>query len=419
MAAFGRLCLASVIAASAVAESTTAELKELYAAHRWPELRDRLAVVEAAPLYRGAVAAAFRDMATAEKQLNEILRRRPRAEEARDAYDHLAHLYLDAGLYRRFRVTMEAKWATVTDRSMVEQERAAYAAFLPLPDQLVKRRRRFRLRDATDLWLPCTINGTAVTFFLDTGAGISAISESEAERLHLEFTGAQSGVGSSTGKHTQVRTAVARDLMVGDIHLRNVSFIVLPDGNEPWVHLAEGRRGLLGVPVLLTFGTLTRAKDGTLDVGSTSWNVHRQKSNLYFADDHLAVQVVIRGQHLSATLDTGAETTDLYAGLINSIPSLRTESIESGTTDVRGVAGAERFESITVRNLEIGLDAFEAVLRPAHILLQQVGPTCCVGNVGLDLLKQADSFQIDFRNMRLEMRGKRVSESDSKTRTPL
>ena len=419
MVAFGRLCIAGIIAASAAAQTTSAELGDLYAAHRWPELRDRLVGVEAAPLYRGAVAAAFRDARSAEKLLKSILRDKAESAELRDAYDHLAHLYLDAGLYRRFRVTMERKWAALPDRSRVEQDRAAYAAFLPLPDQVVNGRRPFQVRDAQDLWLPCTINGTAVTFFLDTGAGISAISESEAKRLHLEFTGAQSGVGSSTGKHTEVRTAVARDLMVNDIHVRNVSFIVLPDGNEPWVHLAEGRRGLLGVPVLLAFGTLTWARNGTLDIGATSWNVHRQKSNLYFADDHLAVQVLLRGQHLSATLDTGAETTDLYAGLLHSIPSLRTESIESGTTDVRGVAGAERFESITIRNLEIGLDEFEAVLRPAHILLKQVGAASCVGNVGLDLLKQADSFQIDFKNMRLELRGKRVSQSDRKTRTPL
>jgi hypothetical protein len=90
--------------------------------------------------------------------------------------------------------------------------------------------------------------------------------------------------------------------------------------------------------------------------------------------------------------------------LINSVPALRTESVASTTTEVRGVGGTQKFNALTMPNLQIMLGGFETVLQPAHVLLDQVGPVYCVGNFGLDLLRQADSFQVDFDRMRLTLR---------------
>lgn len=171
------------------------------------------------------------------------------------------------------------------------------------------------------------------------------------------------------------------------------------------MHLTEGRRGLLGVPVLIAFGALQWRRDGTLELNPNSSRTGRN-ANLYFAEDHLAAQVAIRGRELSATLDTGAITTDLYAGLTKSIPALLQEGSGKTATEVRGVAGKELFESITVPELTIGLEGLDTVLRPAHVLLKQLGPSYCVGNLGLDLLRQAESFTIDFDAMRLELRRK-------------
>jgi predicted aspartyl protease len=114
----------------------------------------------------------------------------------------------------------------------------------------------------------------------------------------------------------------------------------------------------------------------------------------------------IRGRELSATLDTGAVTTDLYAALTKSIPSRLQEGSAKTATEVRGAAGDELFESITVPELTIGLEGLDTVLRPAHVLLKQLGPSYCVGNLGLDLLRQAESFTIDFDALRLELQRK-------------
>jgi len=194
----GRAVYGFLVLSAVVAGQSASGLRTLCDAHQWPELRDRLAHTNGPPFYSGAVAAAFNDARDAEKILRSVIRRDPRSEDARDAYQILAHLYLDLGLYQRFRNAMEQKWAAFPDGETPGRERREYAAFLGLPDQKIVKRRRSVLRHSGDLWIPFTINGTPVKFFLDTGAGISAISESEAGRLGLVFEDAAiSSIGSS------------------------------------------------------------------------------------------------------------------------------------------------------------------------------------------------------------------------------
>jgi hypothetical protein len=59
--------------------------------------------------------------------------------------------------------------------------------------------------------------------------------------------------------------------------------------------------------------------------------------------------------------------------------------------------------SITVPKLTFQVGDVPTVLRPAHVLLKQIGAKCCIGNFGMDLLKQGSAFKIDFGAMTLEL----------------
>jgi len=86
--------------------------------------------------------------------------------------------------------------------------------------------------------------------------------------------------------------------------------------------------------------------------------------------------------------------------------SLLRESVTRSVTEGTGVAGTESFDSITLPELQIRIGDLDTRLHPARVLLKQIGPERCVGNLGLDLLKQADWFKIDFDAMTLELHGK-------------
>ncbi len=210
-------------------------------------------------------------------------------------------------------------------------------------------------------------------------------------------------LGNSSGSSIGFRTAVAKQVMIGKLRFRNVSFAVFPDNQEPWSVLPPGRRGIIGIPILVGLGTLRWAKKGTVEIGYRPEPLDIRKSNLLFDNDHLAVSATVEKRDVLATLDTGAETTDLYKPFADAFASLLERSGKKDSVEVRGVGHAEAFDAVTIPELKIQLGGFETVLRPAHVLLKSIGAKCCVGNIGMDLLKQAPSFSLDFTAMILRV----------------
>jgi predicted aspartyl protease len=385
-------------------ERAAADLKSLYEAHQWVQLRDAIAKVKGPAFYRGAVGVAFHDdPRQVEKTLRSVIKSAPRSEEAYQGYECLAHLYFLHGQYRRLISNMEERWAAFPNKSERTQEQSAMAGFRGLPDQAVGKARPSTLaHESGSIFIHLSVNGAPATYFFDTGAWVSCMSESEARRLGLRIHETSGTLGTATGVRVGFRTAVAREVVAGNTHFRNVSFAIFPDGREPWSALPPGRRGLLGIPILVGFRTLRWVRDGAVEIGRNTGPVDARKSNLYFDDDHLVIAATLQGRRVLATLDTGAETTDLYEGFAREFAALL-GSGKKDSTEVRGVGHAETFDSITVPELRFRVGGLDTILHPAHVLRKQIGAKCCVGNFGMDLLKQARAFTIDFGAMTLEL----------------
>jgi predicted aspartyl protease len=381
-------------------------LRALYEAHDWAELGRALEESEGPALYHGAVAAAFND-ARAEGLLQSVIESSPGSEEAYEAYEGLSHLYLREGRYRRLMEVMEKRWATFPGRAAEADERTTLALFRGLPDQKGGGSGAVTLRHDGSIFLPASIQGGSATYFFDTGAWLSCMSESEATRLGLRVHGAEGAVGTSTGARVGLRTAVAREVMVGGARFEDVSFAVFPDDQEPWSVLPPGRRGILGIPLLLGLRSLRWSHDGTVAVGPDPRPRGVGTANLFFDDDHLVATVGFQNERVRMTLDTGAETTDLYQGFAERFSSLLEHSGQKGTREVRGVGQAESFDSVTLPEARFEVGGLVTVLRPAHVLLKSIGTKRSVGNMGLDLLKQAHTFRIDLGAMALELEPER------------
>jgi predicted aspartyl protease len=378
-------------------------LNSLHDAHRWLELRDALQKVKGPALYRGVVAAALIDRSEAEKILRRVIKSAPRSEQAYQAYEALSHLYIQTGQYRKLSSVMEERLAAFPEKKELKQERIALAPFLDLPDQKTDKSRPSSLRHDGSLFVPLSINGKSTSYFLDTGAGANAMSESDAKRLGLEVHQEVGHMGTATTHKAAFRTGVARELTVGNTRLKNVSFAIFPDEQEPWSVLPPGRRGAIGIPVLLALRTLRWTQDGTFETGARAGLGDARKPNLYFDNDHLVMVVGFQQRELLVTLDTGAEGTDLHIGFADEFPSLLNELGKKDSTEVKGVGQAERFNSVTLPELTFQVGGSKTVLRPAHVILKQLGPKCCVGNFGVDLLKQGHAFKIDFDAMTLRL----------------
>ncbi len=393
------LAIVGVLAAAAAASAARPDIKALYEQHRWAELRE--AVSGTAPLfYRGAVANAFNESRNAERWLRGVIDAEPHSEQASEAYKLLARRYLRTGRYAALRSNVEAWGKAFPEAPAFLEEREELSQFGGLPDQVTVSHARSVFSHDGSTFVPVTIQGGLASYFFDTGAWLSCMSESEAKRLGLAIREGTGTLGNSAGGSTGFRTAVARDVQLGSIRLRDVSFAVFPDHQEPWSHLSPGRRGILGMPILLAAQTLRWAHDGRLELGGNLTRAEARDSNLVFDDNHLLVRMAVNDTGVFATLDTGAETTDLYRRFASEFPAL-VANVPKGSTEVRGVGHTGTFDSVTVPEVIIDLGGTRALLKPAHVILKDMGARDCVGNVGLDLLRQGRAFRVDLGAMTL------------------
>lgn len=382
------------------------DLPSLYDKHEWFQLRDAVQRSRAAAFYRGAVATAFNDEREAEKDLQQVIRAAPESERANNARGLLAEMHFRSGRYRHALTLVNQLLISKPDSANWKNTRPLLAALSGSPEQSVSRRGvsrvRYRREDGNML-IPVLVNGKSANFILDDGSNISTISESEAKRLGLtihDFGGKATGASGQA----QVRLALAESLTTGNFRLRHVAFLVLGDDQEPFAGLPAGERGIVGLPVLLAFSTLRWTADNVFEFGFRSIPGTLRQSNICFD----GLTPMTEGQFGQARvilgLDMGAQQTDLLPNFARDFPN----AIALGkreSTEITGYGRSKSIEAITVPEIKLRIGEFDAVLRPARVLLQQtMFDHRYYGNVGMDVFNQARMVTIDFQQMRLMMK---------------
>jgi predicted aspartyl protease len=370
--------------------------------HRWFELRGS-ANAKTSPLVRGALAAAFNDPATAERLLNGVIRNEPRSENADDAFALLAYVYLRTGQYERFATLYQAWAAAFPQSTTVRDERENFEKYRGRPNQINGRRRPSVLRHDEDgyLTLPISIDGKKDDFIFDTGAFQSAVTESEAKKLGMTIQDDSRTLTDISGTRTAFRTTVAREVTLGSMTFRNVSFAVIRPGGV----FADVDVGIIGLPIILAMGGINWSTTGTAEFGG-ALPASSGEPNLVFDGGRLVVRAEVLGKGVRASLDTGANSTDLNANFADLFPDV-VASGKKGSLDLTGVGGTQTFASVELPELIFTIGSRAVALRPAVVTMQRnsgAGGECCIANAGHDLLKQGQGFVLNLSAMTLQLR---------------
>jgi predicted aspartyl protease len=368
--------------------------------HRWFELRGT-ANAQTSPLVRGALAAAFNDPATAERLLSGVIRDEPRGESAEDAYALLAYVYLRTGQYERFATLYQAWAATFPQSATVEREN--FEKYRGRPNQVNGRRRRSVVRHDGDgsLSLPVSVDGKTDTFLFDTGAFQSAVTEREAKKLGMTVQNDPRTLVDVSGTRTAFRTAVAKEVTLGSMTFRNVSFAVIRPGGP----LADVEAGIIGLPIILAMGGINWSNSGTAEFGGTL-PPSGVEPNLVFDGGRLVVRAEVLGKKVLAAFDTGANGTDLNANFADLFPEVVAKG-KRGSSDITGVGGTRTFDSVELPELIVTIGSKPVPLRPAIVTMQRnagAGGECCIANAGNDLLKHGQGFVLNLSTMTLHLR---------------
>ncbi len=375
-----------------------------YDAHQLFEMRAQTEAGPAPPFYKGVLLASANQVTAAEKYLRSVIALSPHANEAYEAHDVMANMFFRNGMYHDSFREIEAALQERPNLGDPKEMLPVVNALNNFPAMAIVSRRPTSLQiEPRSTFLPLKLNGHDAEFFFDTGAGISVIGESEARDLGLTNRDVEGKLGDSSGKGvTGLHIALVKDLTLGGLHLSNVPFLVLSDTSEPWITLPLKRRGIIGIPVLLTMRTINWKPAGSFAFGFPGQALHLATCNTLFQNSNPVIDVRVAGEHLDFTLDTGAVNTDLNPAFARALPAL----MKTGTPEkqsIEGLGGRSEGQSILLPSVALEFGGRTAVLKPAHVFIEHGNGTWAAGNMGIDVLNQGSGFTLDFGAMTLRL----------------
>src|ERR1700683_1177274 len=383
------------------------EFKKQSDAHQMFLLRNALSRhPKSSDFYAGEVACAFNDTPTCEGKFKRVLAGEPKSNTAKQIHHILAYAAMREGRYGRSLQEMDALLAIDPNDSDAKGTRPFVEALSQFPDQAVQRSGGNKVTvQMDDGRLPLVINGKKASYFIDTGANLSTLSESDALLFGMEIYEVKSTGADINGNRVLFRIARAKSLALGSVELRNVAFLVVAKDAQPFVDMEPGQRGLIGLPVLLELGSVTWNREGAFEADLSPSGRNLSAANICFDDLNLITEARFEGHAYPFVLDTGAVTSDLwprFAGVARDL--MRTSSTHESHT-VTGVGGGQKFESTSIPKVVLELGGKSVVLQPAHIVETQRGTTSkwFYGNLGVDLLRQAETVTINFKAMTLKL----------------
>jgi hypothetical protein len=381
---------------------------DLRSAANYFELRDQVVRSKASPIAVAFVAAAFNDLETAEKKLQDVLRSDPHSEPALIAQLVLADVYRRTGRARQAleqvkQVQAMLPTGTPTSNGETPHPLEVLAQY---PEQSVERRGFSRLplqRVADAPAIGVSVNGKTGQFGFDTGASVSFIYESQARSLGLKIHDDRFSLTDLAGGGISCRLGIANELVAGKFRLRDVPFCVLADlpAAPP-----DAQLGSLGLPVLLAFETIRWTRDGRFEIGFPPARRRLRESNLCLMNDRLTVDAVLDSHRLPLDLDTGnTAATFLGRDFTDDFTELARTAGPKKKRPLGGLCNCIGLDSAELPNLEIRIGGLRAALHSVPVFLEPVPNISggSYGNAGMDLLNQARTVTLDFRAMKLTL----------------
>jgi hypothetical protein len=393
-------------------------LEELYKGRQYFELREATGKKANASqsdylFYQAVVANRFNDPKASIANLQKFLKQQKAdGELAKEAYELLADNYVKTYQYAKAAETyrfLGEKYKTPNDLS----PEAAYAntaglwgALANVGVQTVVVKADTVIQGTRDkarlLNVPVEISGQKMDFVFDTGANLSTMSVSTATKLGLKIIESDVTIGSSTENKVKSKLAVAPELRLGDIVVRNAIFLVLEVGALSFPQIDYKINAILGFPVMMGFGKMTLTKDDKIAV-----SVKKEKiisgPNMLLDGLMPVVEGERNGKKMAFTFDTGAQRSKFYSLFYESASDEAKAAALPHKIRSGGAGGVTESPGYKMKDIELSVGGKTARFKEIEVISEKTSERSRVfyGNLGQDLIKQYDKMTIDFRSMRL------------------
>jgi hypothetical protein len=250
-----------------------------------------------------------------------------------------------------------------------------------------------------------TVNGVTQEWLLDTGANMSVVSSSFAQRLRLQPLPGYGQTMGSTGKENRLHVAVLPTIQIGGATLHDVVILILDDSS---LNVGLGTRrfqinAIIGYPVLEALGAITFSGDGFFEGGSSQ--LLGGIGTPMFMDGLMpVVECRVNGDRLVFDFDTGASTSTFFERYYAQF-HVRANDWKEAVNESYGAGGLVRRKVYLIPKVDLRVGGRTATLRRITVF---PGPTGSggddvYGNLGSDVVVGFKSFTLDFENMKFSL----------------
>jgi hypothetical protein len=402
------------------ARSQTPSLDELYKNHQYFALRrdvNRRAVDRSPELifYRGVVANRFNRLEASIRFLTTYVGLK-HLKHACEAYNVLADDYVKTYRYSqaaemyRTRLTNCKNELSTEERGDNENSYGLWKALENVPPQTLSFNGQTRIQATRDkaklLNLAIEVGGQKMDFVFDTGANLSTVTNSTARKLGLKIIEAAVSVGSSSDIRVDSKLAVAPELKLGNITVRNVVFLVLDDKSLFFPHVNYQIDGIIGFPIIEAIGSVTISRDDVLTTTQVPRVATATEPSMALEELKPLVQATVGGEKMIFLLDSGALTSTFYPRFFKAREKEIVNASRPRTVRIGGAGGSKEVQAYFVENLDMIIGGKTARLPRAEIITEAINDDSreFYGNLGQDVIKQFDKMTLDFKNMQLIFR---------------
>ncbi|MBC9796117.1 retropepsin-like aspartic protease [Sinomicrobium weinanense] len=234
-------------------------------------------------------------------------------------------------------------------------------------------------------------------FVFDTGANLSTITETTAKRFGLVLMDGIVNVDAATGNKIKSRIAIAPELSLDGLTVRNAVFLVFPDEALAFPQINYQIHGIIGFPVIEGMKEIQITRNNRFIVPKE----RTSSSQRNLAIDFLTPLIYLKDKTGWGTyaLDTGAKNSMLYDIYFAKNKEELNTSYNETEVSFGGVGGIVTKKGMymtfepEINNRTIGLDSIvvlkEAVKPDNHYL----------GNIGQDLIRKFEKVTFNFQDM--------------------
>ena len=248
--------------------------------------------------------------------------------------------------------------------------------------------------------LPVVLRNDSVDFVFDSGANMSVIVTSVAEKYGFKPLGKKIYVLAITGKRMEAQLALV-NLKMGSIEIKNSPFIVFPDSLLSFANGAYNIKGIIGFPIMNALKQFTVKDDQFLIIPKTP----AQTTSRNFALDQSTPVIMVTYQNdtLPFHFDTGANSSLLYSTFFNKYKDFVLQNCKKQKDQVGGAGGTTDVEAYILGKASFEAGGVKTDLDSLRILTKSLmsNQDNLYGNFGQDFMKKYKVMTVNFEGMNI------------------